>query len=125
VTYLNDALTFAPSMLLGPEVTWSEDGKDSFEITITDHGRTVGAIVVVDERGAMVDFSTLDRYGEDPAAPGTMVRARWSTPIAGWRLDGKKPLPTRASAIWHFQSGAFEYARFAIVPDGVEIDVDP
>ncbi len=125
VTYLNDALTFAPSMLLGPEVAWLEHGQDSFEIKLTDHERTVAAIVFVDQRGAMIDFSTIDRYGEDPNNPGTMLRTRWSTPIAGWNLDGKKPLPTRASAIWHFASYDFEYARFKIAPRGVELDVAP
>jgi antitoxin (DNA-binding transcriptional repressor) of toxin-antitoxin stability system len=125
VTYLNDALTFAPSMLLGPEVNWSEHGQDSFEIELTDHDRTVAAIVFVDERGAMTDFSTSDRYGEDPAKPGTMLKTRWSTPIAGWNLDGRKPLPTGASAIWHFTSGEFEYARFKLAPRGVELDVVP
>ncbi len=123
VTYLNDALTFAPSMLLGPEVSWTEDTDHSFEITLTDHERTVRALVFVDERGAMTDFSTTDRYGEDPANPGAMVRARWSTPIAGWKLDGEKPLPTRGSAVWHFAGGNFEYARFALFPGGVELDL--
>ncbi len=125
VTYLNDALMFAPSMLLGPEVTWSEDSEHSFEVTLTDHERTVRGLVFVDERGAMTDFSTTDRYGEDPAKPGTMVKARWSTPIAGWNVEGKKPLPTGGSAIWHVASGHFEYARFRVFPGGVELDVDP
>jgi hypothetical protein len=125
VTYLNDALMFAPSMLLGPEVTWSKDTHDSFEITISDHDRTVGAVVLVDERGAMVNFSTTDRYGEDPNAQGSMVQARWSTPIAGWDLSAERPIPTHASALWHFASGDFEYARFQVLPGSAKLDADP
>jgi hypothetical protein len=125
VTYLADALLFAPSMLLGPEVAWSAVSDDWFEVTLTDHERTVGGLVQLDERGAIIDFSTTDRYADDPANPGELVRTRWSERVAGWRLEGKKPLPTGVRAVWHLASGDFEYGRFELGPGGVELDVDP
>ena len=40
-TYLNDAILIAPSMLLGPGTTWREVDDHSFDVTLTDAGRSV------------------------------------------------------------------------------------
>jgi hypothetical protein len=127
VTYLNDAILFAPSMLLGSETTWTPVDRTSFDVALTDHGRTVKGRVFVDERGAVTDFSTMDRYGEDPAHPGEMVRARWSTPIRAWSTAQGRPLITHGEAVWHFQSGDLPYACFDFAgADGeLEVDVPP
>lgn len=109
VTYLLDALLFAPSMLLGPATTWTELDDHAFEVTLEDSGRSVRGRVSTDERGAMTEFSTIDRFGVDPARH-EMVRACWTTPIDGYKLINARPVPTRARAIWHFDSGDFEYA---------------
>jgi hypothetical protein len=123
VTYLNDAILFAPSMLLGPETTWSAVTYDSFDVTFADCGATVKARVFIDERGAVTDFSTTDRFGTDPANPKEMVRARWSTPIRGWKRVEDRPVPIGGSAIWHFASGDFTYADFSF--ESIELNVSP
>jgi hypothetical protein len=125
VTYLNDAIFFAPSMVLGPEARWVPVDERSFDVSLTDHGRTVTARVFVDERGAPVDFSTTDRYGEDPAHPGSMVRARWSTPMREWTTWDGRPIPRGGTAVWHFPSGDFPYADFDFAGKDVELDVPP
>jgi hypothetical protein len=51
VTYLNDAILMAPSLLLGPEVEWTAQGEGAFDVALTDAGRTVRARVFVDEAG--------------------------------------------------------------------------
>lgn len=124
VTWLNDAVLFAPSMLLGPATSWQSVDDDGFDVAVTDGGRTVTARVFVDERGAPTDFSTTDRYGDDPAGP-KMVKTRWSTPVTGWNLDGDIPCITGGKAVWHFASGDLCYAEFAF--DGRErwIDLSP
>jgi hypothetical protein len=125
VTYLNDAIFFAPSLILGPQTSWIAVDETSFDVALTDRGTTVRARVFLDERGAPIDFSTTDRYGEDPAKPGRMVQARWSTPMYGWReVDGRR-LPTGGKAIWHFESGDMAYADFRIDGREVEFDVPP
>jgi len=125
VTYLNDAILIAPSMILGPEAVWREVDARSFDVALTDAGRTVTARVFVDERGAVTDFSTTDRFGNDPAHPKEMVRARWSTPVAGWKVVDGRPFPTGAVATWHFASGDFTYADFRVDEGELEIDVSP
>ncbi len=114
VTYLNDGVMVAPTMLLVPEVQWFDVDQDSFEVSIADHGRTVRARILVDERGAPVDFETTDRFYSDPKDPAKVTRCRWTTPIAGWQEVGDRMLPTGGKAVWH-PSGEAElaYADFA------------
>jgi len=122
---LNDAILFAPSMLLGPETTWTAVDESSFDVSLTDHQRTVSARVFIDAWGAPTNFSTLDRFGEDPAKPGEMVRTRWSTPVRGWNVMDGRPVPTGGKAIWHFPRGDFTYADFSLAPRGLVFDVSP
>lgn len=125
VTYLNDAALIAPSMLLVPECSCSHVDGNSFDLSLTDHGRTVTARVFVDERGAPVDFSTTDRFYADPKHYKQLERTRWTTPIEGWQEVGGRPVPTRAQAIWHLPAGPFPYADFTLVPGAVAFNVRP
>lgn len=125
VTYLNDAVMIAPSMLLAPEVSWTPVDGSSFDLSLVDRGRTVTARVFVDEKGAPSDFSTTDRFCYDPEAPKQLVRARWSTPIAGWQVVDGRPLPTGGQAVWHFPHGPFPYADFRLAPGTLAFNVTP
>jgi hypothetical protein len=84
VTDLNDAVLAAPSMLMVSQVSWSSPDRNSFDLTLTDHGRMVAARVLVDSNGAPRDFSTTDRFFYDTAKPKQPLRTRCSTPAAGW-----------------------------------------
>jgi hypothetical protein len=125
VTYLNDGIMMAPSMLLVPEVRWSPVDASSFDVTLTDRGRTVTARVFVDERGAPTDFSTTDRFAADPKDSRKLVRTRWTTPIEGWQEVGGRRLWTRGRAIWHMPEGEFAYADFTPVPGTFALNVRP
>lgn len=122
VTYLNDALLFAPSMLLASDARWSAVDDQSFDVTVEDHGCSVTGRVLTNERGALVDFSTTDRFGNDPASPADMVRARWTTPVSGWRVVDGRMLPTHAEAVWHFPGCEFAYAAFDFADGQLELD---
>jgi hypothetical protein len=123
VTWLNDAILFAPSMLLGPATAWSRVDEGSFDVALTDRDRTVRARVLVDGRGAVRDFSTTDRFYSEPGRPP--FRARWSTPIEGWQaLDGR-PVFSGGQAVWHLQQGDLPYADFRLVPGTLAFDVPP
>ena len=116
-TWLNDAVMLAPSMLLRAPVAFREVDADSFDVTLTDAGRTVGARVRIDERGAPVTFTSDDRYAD---LPGGLVRVPWSTPVSGWRRVDGRALPTAGSAVWHLPAGDFTYAELDFAPDSVE-----
>ena len=122
VTYLNDAVFFAPSMLLALPVSWAPAAGTSFDLTLEDCGHRVTARVFTDDRGAPVDFSTDDRWCD---LPGGLVRTRWSTPVAGWVEVNGRRLPSRGSAIWHLPEGPFTYAEFRFSPGDVRYNVVP
>jgi hypothetical protein len=124
-TYLNDLVLIAPSMLLAPDVAWKAADASTFDLSLTDHGRTVSARVFVDERGAPMNFETTDRFCEDPSAPKKWMRARWSTPMEGFHdVDGRQ-LPTRGQAVWRQAQGDFAYADFGLVADSLAYNVRP
>jgi len=125
VTYLNDGILIAPSMLLVPEVSWSHVDATSFDVALTDHGRTVTARVFIDDRGAPIDFSTTDRFVADPQDAKRLVRARWTTPLEGWQTIGGRRLWTRGRAVWHLAAGDFAYADFSPVAGSLAFNVQP
>jgi len=123
VTYLNDAILIAPSMLLVPDVLWSARGSDAFEVSLTDAGRTVRASVEVSAAGAPVNFHTTDRF---LAAPGvTPIRRPWSTPITGWREDGDRMEFTEGRAVWHEDGAELVYIELRPIPGSRRFNVPP
>ena len=126
VTWLNDAVLFAPSMLLGSHARWSEVDDRSFRIAITDGGRTVGGRVFVDGRGAPENFETMDRFLEDPDDPKRgLVRGCWTTPITGWQTIDGMSFPKGGVATWRLPTGDLPYADFAVDPASLAFDAPP
>lgn len=125
VTYLNDAVLIAPSMLLVPAVTWRAVDPGSFDVALTDHGRTVTARVAVDERGAPREFSTTDRFCADPGNPKRLTQAPWTTPVAGWQTVDGRQVPTEGQATWHLPQGGFTYAQFRLIPASLAFNLVP
>jgi Family of unknown function (DUF6544) len=127
VTYLNDGVFIAPSMLLAPGITFSAVDDRSFDVAITSRGVTATARVLLDDGGAPRDFSTDDRFcSQNPFDPKQrLVRARWTTPVDGFvRVDGRA-FPTRGKAVWHLPQGEFTYAVFDFDPAGIAFNVPP
>ena len=125
VTWLDDAALFAPSMLLTPAVAWSPLDRESFELALTDAGRTVRARVRVNARGAPIEVETDDRWCEDPARPGRPIRARWTTPIDWWGTVDGRPAPVSGRAIWHLPEGSRCYALLEVVPGSLAWNEPP
>jgi hypothetical protein len=123
VTYLNDAILMAPSLLLGPETTWQEVDPQSFDVTLSDGPLRVTARVWLDEHGAPRDFSTTDRFFDQP--DGKRVRTEWRTPVSGWQDVAGRKLPTRAEAVWQLPTGPFSYADFSVDPALIAFNVAP
>jgi hypothetical protein len=125
VTYLNDAILFAPSMLLGPETTWTPVDASSFDVTLRDRDHSVTGRVYVDEHGAVTDFSTTDRFTTDPAKPKDgMVRMRWSTPIREWTTMSGRRVPAGGEAVWHLPNGD-DFAYIALRLAQIDHNIEP
>ncbi|MFI9811276.1 DUF6544 family protein [Saccharothrix variisporea] len=109
VTYLADAILFAPSTLLDLPVTWTAVADDTFAVTLTDRDVQVTARVTTDHGGAPREVATDDRWADLPGGP---VRRRWSIPVDGWVLVAGRVRPRRVCAVWHLPDGPFTYAQF-------------
>ncbi|HEY6079277.1 MAG TPA: DUF6544 family protein [Polyangiaceae bacterium] len=123
VTYLNDAILMAPSLLLGPEVSWREVDAGCFDVTLCDGALSVSARVWLDEQGAPRDFSTTDRFFDTP--DGKRVRTEWRTPVSGFQDANGRKLPRHAQAVWQLPDGPFAYADFSVDPTQVSFNVPP
>lgn len=122
VTWLNDAVLLAPSMLLGPNVAFAPVNDGAFDLALTDAGRTVRARVTVDSCGAVTDFVTDDRFYLPPGAKAPPRRMTWRTPVEGWREEGGRRRFTRAQALWELPEGPLTYADFTLDPGAVHDD---
>jgi hypothetical protein len=125
-TYLDDAIVFAPSFLLGPETRWQAVDAHAFDVSLTDHGITATARVLLDERGAPRDVVTTDRFLEDPDDPKhPLIRGEWHTPIDGWqRVDGRA-IPTGGKGVWQLKEGPYTYAEFRFDPETLAFNTPP
>ena len=124
VTWLNDAVMLAPSMLLCPAVRWSAVDDRAFDIELSDRGNRVRARVSVGRDGTVTGFVTDDRWYAEPR--GTPVRTRWSTPVDGWQpAPGGRMLPTTTRATWLRPEGDHTYAEVSFTPGDVAYDLDP
>ncbi|HET7224555.1 MAG TPA: DUF6544 family protein [Candidatus Eisenbacteria bacterium] len=125
VTWLDDALLFAPSMLLAAPVTWLPVGGSAFDVTLEDAGQRVTVRVTCDAHGAPLEVSTTDRFVRDPYARGApWVRARWTTPVDGWAIVHNRPRPIGTRAVWHLPQGEFCYVEMDTSSAILEYDAD-
>ena len=115
VTWLDDAILFAPSMLLAWNVKWLEADGQSFDLDFADHGLRVHGRVRVDERGLPLYFVTHDRWCSNPVDRGRLIRAQWRTPVDEWTDVDGRTVPVRVRAIWYLPQGEFPYADFRVV----------
>jgi len=122
-TYLNDAVLFAPSFLLRPEVRWAEVDGNSFDVSLRDAGRSVSARVFIDGRGAPLDFATTDRFIDLPGGPR---QAEWRTPIPEWVVGANGRLvPGPFKCVWTLPEGEFSYIEGRLDPAGFAFNVPP
>lgn len=119
-TWLNDAVLLAPGMLLHDRTTWDDAGEHAFRVSVTDAGRTVNAEVVLDDDDRPLDFRTEDRWAD---LPGGLLRAPWSTPVAGWTVVDGRPRITGGAAEWQLPEGRFRYGELRLAD--LALDVPP
>ncbi len=124
VTWVEDCVRFAPTMLLGKSTRWMSVGDHAFDVVFSDCGRTVASRVYIDERGAPIDFETNDRFLDDPDDPKhPLKRAHWSAPIRSWQRVGEQVLPKHGDATWETPRGDFTYARLDLDASSVAFEV--
>ena len=113
VTYLNDAILMAPSMLLAPEATFSDVDHNSFQVMLTEKGKAYRRGFSSTRRGA----SRNSRRPTVMAAIPHNLR-KWCKP-AGQRLS--RPGPSPMAVRWSAEpkpSGTFRVATSSTPTSG-------
>jgi hypothetical protein len=110
VTLFNDMCVMAPATLIDSSIQWVSIDSLTAKGTYTNKGYTISAILYFNSDGALVDFSSDDRY---MSADGiTYTNYRWTTPLKNYEeFDGRK-VPTNAELIWHTPEGKYVYGKF-------------
>jgi hypothetical protein len=109
IRYLNEIMWF-PTAFLGENITWQAVDERSAEVTFTDGGRSVSAVMHFDDEGRITNFTT-DRYREDD---GAFSLDPWSTPMTGYGEMAGLNLPLKGTAVWKLPDGDLPYAELEI-----------
>lgn len=112
VTLFNDMCIFAPATLIDSTIQWKEIDNLTVEAKFSNAGYSISAKLFFDASGALIDFSSEDRYESSDGK--TYNNYRWSTPIKNYKSFGNRNIPTYGEAIWHKPEGPFIYAKFDI-----------
>jgi len=122
VTLFNDLCLLAPAGLVDAPVTWTPIGDRSVHGTYTHGEHTVGADLIFDDRGDLVDFVSDDRLRAS-ADGSSFTPTRWSTPVGQYRTYGERRLGALGQAVWHADApeGTFAYLEFVLEEMATEL----
>jgi hypothetical protein len=119
VTFFNDMCVLAPATLIDRNILWISIDDTTAGAVFTKGRYSITATLSFDRQGALVDFSSDDRFLSETGA--SYERHRWTTPVGAYReIDGRR-VATAGEAIWHLPTGRFPYARFTF--DSIEYNV--
>lgn len=107
--YLSEIIWF-PIAYLGDNITWTAVDDHSADVSITDHGRTVGGRMFFDDLGRPTNFET-ERYFE---TNGSYVLRPWFTPTHEYGVRAGLNIPVRGDVGWHLPEGDLIYGDFYI-----------
>jgi hypothetical protein len=110
--YLNEMVLWFPAATLRDNVVWEPVGGEgnAARVTITDRGRSAGALVTFDDQGRITNF-TGDRYRDGENGPELVP---WSTPISAYGAFAGMRLPLRGAGVWHLDGGELTYIELQI-----------
>jgi hypothetical protein len=112
VTFFNDMCCMAPATLIDPRIKWLEVKDNSVRASFTNNGITISAWLYFNEKGALINFISDDRYaaGEN----NTTRLVRWSTPLKEYRTINGRVLAGYAETIYDYPDGPFAYGTFRL-----------
>lgn len=109
VTYLNDICLFAPGALIEDKFTWEEIGNNSAKVIFSNNGRSVSAILEIDDHGRLINFFSNDRYDINK-----MKKFTFSTPVGSYTDFNGFKLAGYGEAVWHYFETDFVYGKFDV-----------
>jgi hypothetical protein len=120
VTMFNDMCLFAPGSLVDPRIRWTEVDDRTVRATFVSAGHTIGAELLFNESGELVDFHSADRY--QASADSTSARLMpWGTPVRAYRQFGAVRLASEGEGRWYEPEREYAYIELRI--DDVQYNV--
>lgn len=111
VSFLND-LIFCPLAYFSVPMEWRRVDEQQAELSFTDHGMTVRAVLSFDKDGRLLNWESDDRYAE---VKGTQLPDRWSTPMTQYaELHGLR-IPVSGRGIHNYDGEPFSYVELSRV----------
>jgi len=107
VTFLND-LILCPLGYFSVPVEWKQVGDTQAEVSLSNRGITVTALVTFDEAGRVVNWESDDRYAE---VDGEQLRDRWSTPMDAYDEVNGLRIPVSGRGIHDFDGEPYVYVE--------------
>jgi hypothetical protein len=113
VTLFNDMCVMAPAALIDTSIHWELIDSLTAKATYSNKGFTISATLYFNKEGALVDFSSDDRY---LLADGiTYKNYRWSTPVKDYVDIGGHRIASYGETVWHMPGGDYVYGKFNLV----------
>jgi len=107
--FLSEAVWIPTVLLPGKNVRWEPIDESSARVVITDGDNQAAAQVSFADDGSIFQITTSGRYRK---VDGEYRRTGWSGIYRNYQtIDGVR-VPTEMEAIWHLDSGDFNYALF-------------
>lgn len=112
ITLFNDMCIMAPATLIDGRIQWEPVDPSTVKATYENLGCRITATLYFNEKGELVNFISDDRYmiGLD----NVPRKARWSTPVTGYRDFGGVKLGATAEVTWLLEEGDYCYGRLTI-----------
>jgi len=127
IRFFNE-MTWFPTSLLDPSISWTDLGNRQARATVRDHGLSVSATLTFGERGELISWTTDDRFA---LIGGRMVRARWTTRDESGRHTERCRLPDSAggAAVYSLPGGDYHYidifiSEIEFIPPSCSIAAD-
>ena len=114
VTLLNDLSLLAPATLIDPSIRWEPIDERSARAYYTVGSNTIGALLLFNDAGELVDFVSDDRLAASPDGK-TFTQQPWSTPVRDYRRFGRQRAFTRGEGRWHAPDGEFVYLEIELL----------
>jgi hypothetical protein len=113
VTLFNDMCLLAPGTLIDPAIAWEAVDATTARARFTHGGQTIGATLLFDGAGELVNFESDDRARSEP--DGTFTPRRFSTPVRDYRDFGAVRVMSFGEARWLLPAGEFTYGEFTLL----------
>lgn len=113
VTMFNDMCIIAPATLVSRDIEWELVDPLTVKARFTNAGYTVSAMLYFNAAGALVNFSSDDRYLSEDGS--SYINYRWTTPVSDYIEFRGRKIASYGEATWHTPEGEFCYGKFRTV----------